>query len=68
MKNSEPEMLDQNIQRAAGVNALRKIGAIVEEERRLDKEKSRVLRWFVRYGWMVLSGFAVLLAYLTGVI
>jgi hypothetical protein len=47
---------------------LRKIGAIVEEERRLDKEKSRVLRWFVRYGWMVLSGFAVLLAYLTGVI
>lgn len=68
MNNREQEIVEKIVRRAAGLNALRKIGAIVAEEQQADAEKARALRWFARYGWIVLAGSALLLAYLTGVI
>lgn len=66
--NREQETVEKKVRRAAGINALRKIGAIVAEEQRADAEKARVLRWFVRYGWIVLIGSALLLAYAFGLV
>jgi hypothetical protein len=58
----------KKVRRAVGLNVLRKIGVIVAEEQQADADKARVLRWFARYGWIVMTGSALLLAYLTGVI
>jgi hypothetical protein len=33
---------------------LRRIGTIVAEEQKTDDQKAKVLRWFVRYGWIIL--------------
>lgn len=70
MVDPEPgqEVVEHKVRRAAGVNALRKIGKIVAEEQQADADKARLLRWFVFYGWIVLTGGALLLAYLIGVI
>lgn len=62
------EIVEHKVRRAVGANALRKIGRIVAEEQQADEEKARALRWFARYGWLVLIGSALLLAYLMGVI
>ena len=56
------------MRRAAGVSALRKIGKIVAEEQQADNEKAAVMKWIARYGWLVLSGCALLLAYMAGLI
>ncbi|MDO8262903.1 MAG: hypothetical protein Q7T21_06735 [Gallionella sp.] len=66
--NPEHEIVEKKVRRAAGINALRKIGIIVAEEQQADAEKAKVLRWFVRYGWIVLIGSALLLAYAFGLI
>ncbi len=68
MKNPEPEqeIVEQKIRRAAGINALRKIGVIVAEEQQADADKAKVVRWFMRYGWVILMGSVLLLAYLKG--
>ncbi|HEU0189581.1 MAG TPA: hypothetical protein VFQ97_06240 [Gallionella sp.] len=66
MNNPDQEIIDKNVRRAAGINALRKIGAIVAEEQQTDAEKAKVLRWFFRYGWIILIGSALLLAYAFG--
>ncbi len=66
MNNPEQEIIEKNVRRAAGINALRKIGVIVAEEQQADAEKAKVLRWFFRYGWIVLIGSARLLAYAFG--
>ena len=72
MNNPEPSpeqsIVEQKVRRAAGINALRKIGAIVVEEQQSDNEKAAVLRWFARYGWIVLAVAALLLAYVMGLI
>ncbi len=70
MDNPEPgqEVVEFKMRRAAGMNALRKIGAIVADEQRDDADNARALRWFARYGWMVLICSALLMAYLMGVI
>jgi hypothetical protein len=68
VNNPEQEIVEKKVRRAVGLSALRKIGAIVAEEQRDDTEKARVLRWFARYGWIVLTGSALLLAYVFGVI
>ena len=70
MDNPEPEreIVEHKVRRAVGINALRKIGVIVAEERQADADKARMLRWFARYGWIVLIGSALLLAYAFGVI
>lgn len=68
MQNPEQGIVEQKIRRAVGVSALRRIGAIVAREQKADAEKANVLRWFVRYGWIVLPGAVLLVAYLTGMI
>jgi hypothetical protein len=56
--------MEQKVQPAAAINALRKIGLIVARERKADTGKTRVLRWLSRYGWIALPGIALLVAYL----
>jgi hypothetical protein len=68
VNNPEQEIVEQKVRRAVGINALRKIGVIVAREQQADTDKANVLRWFARYGWIVLLGAALLVAYLTGVI
>ncbi len=63
-QDSEPDIVQQKVRRAAGINALRKIGLIVAGEQQADTDKARVLRWFARYGWIALPGVALLVAYL----
>lgn len=64
---STDEQLQQNIRRSTGVHALKKIGAIVDEENRNDAADARMLRWLLRYGWIALLIAAAILARLTGV-
>ena len=64
----EQDIVEQKVRRAAGISALRKIGAIVAREQRADTSKANVLRWFVRLGWMILLGGALLLVYAMGLI
>jgi hypothetical protein len=66
--SSEQDIVEQKVRRAVGINALRKIGAIAVEEQQTDNEKVAVLRWFARYGWIVLPGAALLAAYAMGLI
>lgn len=70
MDNPEPEreIVEHKVRRAVGLNALRKIGVIVAEEQQAEADNAKGLRWFARYGWLILIGSALLLAYLMGVI
>ena len=61
------DRLQKNIRRTAGLHALRRIAAIVDEENRSDAATANLLRWLLRYGWVVLLIIIVLAAYLTGV-
>lgn len=65
MNNEEP--LQQNIRRTTGLHALKKIGAIVDEESSNDAASASTLRWLLRYGWIVILVMVALLARLTGV-
>ncbi|OGS99192.1 MAG: hypothetical protein A3K04_09465 [Gallionellales bacterium RBG_16_56_9] len=65
----EQGIVEQKVRRAVGINALRKIGVIVAREQQADKDSAKVLRWFVRYGWVILLAVgALLLAYARGLI
>lgn len=68
MSDPLQEIVEHKVRRAAGANALRKIGRIVAEERQADAEKARAQRWFMRYGWLVLLCGALSLAYFMGVV
>jgi hypothetical protein len=68
MQSPEQNIVEQKVRRAASINALRKIGLIVATEQQTDNEKARLLRWFARYGWIVLPGAALLVAYAIGLI
>lgn len=68
MNNYEQESIEKNVRRAAGIKALRKIAEIVAEEQQADAEKARVLRWFIRYGWLVLLVSVLLLSSYFGLI
>ena len=59
--------LQQNIRRSAMLSALRKIRAIVDEENRQEAATAQMLRWLLRYGWIVLLLVVALLARLMGV-
>jgi hypothetical protein len=61
------DRLQQNVRHTTGVHALRKIGSIVDEEKKLDAADARMLRWLLRYGWIALVVVAAILARLTGV-
>lgn len=64
--NSE-DQLQQNIRRTTGLHALKKIGAIVDEENKQDAAVSSAFRWLLRYGWVVLLVIALVLARVMGV-
>ncbi|MBU1426136.1 MAG: hypothetical protein KKH12_13230 [Gammaproteobacteria bacterium] len=64
---TDNDLLQQNIRRTAGVHALRKIRAIVDEEKRNDAAAAQTLRWLLRYGWILLLIIAAFLARLIGV-
>ena len=68
MQSPEQSIVEQKVRRAVGINALRKIGVIVASEQREDTDKANVLRWLVRYGWIILLGAALLVAYMIRVI
>lgn len=62
---SEPDIIvEQKVKRAAAVNALRTIGSMVAVEQQADTDKSTILSWLARYGWIALPGAALLAAYL----
>lgn len=63
-QSPEQSIVDQKVRRAVGISALRKIGVIVAGEQQADKDNAKVLRWLARYGWIVLPGAALLIAYL----
>jgi len=65
---TEREIVEHKVRRAVGLNALRKIGEIVAEEQQVDAESARMLRWFARYGWIVLIVSALLFSYVYGLI
>ena len=64
---SHDDPLQQNIRRTAGLHALKKIGAIVEEENRNDAAKAAAVRNIVLYGSLVLMLVATVLGYVMGV-
>ncbi|MDZ4202967.1 MAG: hypothetical protein U1C96_12570 [Gallionella sp.] len=68
MSEPEQEIVEYKVRRAAGVQALREIGKIVAEDRRAEAGKARILRWFMRYGWLLALGISLLSAYWMGVI
>lgn len=68
MNEPEQEVVEHKVRRAVGISALRKIGAIVAEEQQTDAKNANVLRWFARYGWIVLPCIALLVAYAMGLI
>ena len=63
MNDAGQEIVEQKVRRAVAVNALHKIGRIVATELQADADKAKLLRWFARYGWIVLPGAALLAAY-----
>lgn len=60
--DAEQERIVQNVRRAAGAHALRKIHGIVDEDRHEEAARAKLLRIFLRYGWIVLLLAALLLA------
>lgn len=64
---NDDERMQQNIRRTAGVQVLKKIGAIVEEENRDEAARAQALRWLLRYGLVALLLVAAVLGYLMGV-
>lgn len=68
MNNPVQEIVEHKIRRAVGINALRKIGVIVAGEQQADTDNANVLRRFFHYGWIILLGAALLVAYAVGFI
>jgi cation transport ATPase len=56
------ENVEYKVRRAAGINALRKIGEIVAEEQQADAQKAKFVHYFVRFVLIVLLGCALLYA------
>jgi len=56
------------VRRAAGIHALKEIRGIVDEDLREEAARAKLLRAFLRYGWVVLLLAAWLLARYLGVI
>ena len=68
MMNPEQERIKRNVRQAAGLHALKEIGNIVEDDLREEAARVKLLRGFLRYGWIVLLLAAGLLARYFGVI
>lgn len=59
---TEQERIGQNVRRSAGVHALKKICGIVDEDLHEEAARAKLLRAFLRYGWIALLLAALLLA------
>jgi len=64
----EQERIEQNVRRTTGMNTLKEIRSIVDEDLREEADRAKLLRAFLRYGWVVLLLPALLLARYFGVI
>lgn len=62
------EPIERNVRHAAGIHALKEIRGIVDEDLREEAARAKLLRAFLRYGWVVLLLAAWLLARYLGVI
>ena len=51
---TEQDVIEKKVRRAVAANALRKIGVIVAEDQRVEEHKAKVLRWFLRFGLIIL--------------
>ncbi len=68
MSTPDQERIDQNVRRTAGIHALKEIRGIVDEDLREEAARAKLLRAFLRYGWIVLLLAAWLLARYFGII
>ncbi|MBI3222725.1 MAG: hypothetical protein HYZ46_06595 [Nitrosomonadales bacterium] len=68
MNDPEQDIVAHKVRRAVGLQALRRIGAIVEDEQRAEAQRKKALRWLMRYGWLILLAVAALLARAMGLI
>jgi hypothetical protein len=68
MSTPDQERIDQNVRRTAGIHVLKEIRGIVDEDLREEAARAKLLRAFLRYGWIVLLLAAWLLARYFGVI
>ena len=64
----DQQRIERNVQRTAGIHALREIRGIVDEDLREEAARIKLLRAFLRYGWIILLLVAGLLARHFGVI
>lgn len=68
MTMSEQQRIERNVQRTVGLAALRKLRGMVDAEQAQDAARDRLLRAFLRYGWIGLLAAAALLAHYLGAI
>ncbi len=68
MSMPEQEHIERNIRRTAGINALKEIRGIVDEDLREEAARAKLLRTFLRYGLAALLPAALLLAHYFGVV
>lgn len=68
MNDPEQDIVAHKVRRAVGLQALRRIGAIVEQEQRAEAQRKKALRWLVRYGWLILLAMALGMARIIGLI
>lgn len=66
--DAERERIGQNVRRTTGAHALKKIRGIVDEDLHEEAARTKLLRIFLRYGWIALLLAALLLARYLGVI
>jgi len=66
--NPVQDIVEHKIRRAVGLNALHKMGGIVAAEQQADAEKAKIVRWFIRYGWLVALVAGLSCAYVFGII
>jgi gamma-glutamylcysteine synthetase len=64
----QDERIERNVQRTVGGAALKQISRIVDEDLEKEAAGARMLRAFLRYGWIILLVAAALLAHYLGVI
>ena len=62
MNEQQHDDIERNIRRTAGLHALKEIRGIVDEDLREKAAREKLLRLFLRYGWIVLLLAAGMLA------
>jgi hypothetical protein len=67
MSEVQQERINKNVQRSAGIQALKEIRGIVEQDMREEAARAKLLRGMLRYGLAVLILVAGLLALFYGV-